>query len=277
MKLLNKIKRKIYLTILNIGNLFKPFIQKKNYLGYTLYYSKGTSLVERIKQKGSIYEPETCNFLVGAIKDIERPCFIDIGANIGLISLYVIKHIPKVKVYAFEPGPHQNMLLRKTVANNNLNNMLEIFDYALSDKIGEATFCVHNTQDVSGDGFRDTGRAGDFKKIFVKTITLDEWWEKIGKPDINIIKIDTEGAELYVLKGAQKLLQECSPIIYFEMYSENYQVYNYTCNDILYLLEVNHYNLHSSNFTRIFKENIEDCLLKYSNYIATPKQINKLD
>ncbi|MBK6526928.1 MAG: FkbM family methyltransferase [Crocinitomicaceae bacterium] len=93
-------------------------------------------------------------------------------------------------------------------------------------------FLIHNTQDASGDGFLDTGRAGKSKKIKVKTQKLDDWWRLNANPKIDFIKCDTEGAELFVLRGADDLVRHCKPFILLEIFHTNLQKYPYSALDI---------------------------------------------
>jgi FkbM family methyltransferase len=263
-----QLSKRIFRKIKSLFSSNKQDILVLNYLGYKLFYSKGTSIVGRITKDQPIYEPDTSEFLVSALKGLDSPCFLDIGANIGFLSLYVQKFVPNVKIFAFEPGPHQNKLFEKTIRSNSLSKSVILSNYALSDKAGKSTFCVHSSDHVSGDGFYDTGRAGNYKEITVSTIKLDEWWVNLGEPKIDLIKIDTEGAELFILRGAKIMFEACSPVVYFEMCSLNYSVYNYDHFDILELLHSYNYLVFSSEETLITHDNVEETLHKYSNYIA---------
>lgn len=80
------------------------------------------------------------------------------------------------------------------------------------------TFCNHNSKHASGDGFKDTGIARDYESVIVKTQRLDDWWIENDKPQIDLVKIDTEGAELFVLKGVKTVVETCRPNVYFEMH-----------------------------------------------------------
>jgi FkbM family methyltransferase len=266
-----EILRKVYSVITKIIEPLKPFIQKRNYLGYTLFYSKGTALVERIKKDNSIYEPKTSSFLIKAMENLENPCFIDIGANIGLISLYVLKNVPNVMIYAFEPGPHQNGLFQKTIVQNNLFNSIELSELALSDKDGQSTFYVHGTKNVSGDGFTDTGRAGEAHEIKVTTTTIDSWWNKKNRPQIDVMKIDTEGSELLVINGALEMLATCKPIILTEISNLNLKSYPYKSIDVLKRLYDIGYTVYSEDGELANLDTIEALQnMHIANYYCLP-------
>jgi FkbM family methyltransferase len=250
-KAFNILINRIYLLVENI----KPFIRSKNYLGYKLYYSKGTSLIERLKG-GKIYEPETSHLLVRFLSKEEKPCFIDIGANIGLLSLYVLRHVPDTKIYAFEPGPHQSSLFAKTIARNNLHKKIELNTIAVSNEKKEVDFFVHDTQHVSGDGFKDTGRAGGTKTIKVSTMPLDSWWAENNYPKVTLLKIDTEGAELLILKGAITLIKKIKPVIILEISELNLTSYPYNSGDVLNILEELEYTIYTESNELVTKDNI---------------------
>ena len=245
-------------------------IRYRYYFGFKLFYScskYGTGIINHITCN-RVYEKNTCDSLEKSLKNIAQPSFIDVGANVGLISLYLISKFPQLKVYAFEPSPHQYNLFKRTVEVNSISNRVDLFDLALSDKKGEASFFAHNEANCSGDGLIDTGRGGYGGTIKVKTVPLDIWWTEKGKPKINLIKIDTEGAELLVLKGAEQLLQQCSPDIFFEMQENNYRVYDYTWKDVLSFLKSAGYSVYTENGEYFEVSNAETLMKTNYNFIA---------
>jgi len=235
-----------------------PFIVNINYHGLKIYYSYGTSLIRRIKNsKSNIYEESTCKSITQFLNIKQNPNFIDVGANIGLISAYVLNHVPKVNIYAFEPGPHQYNLFNKTIIENKLEKRIKLYNLALSNTNGTMEFNIHSTQDVSGDGFYDTERAGKTNIINVEVLKLDDWWENNKKPNIDVIKIDVEGAELWILEGAVKMLKSCKPIIVLEICNLNYRNYPYTENEVLELLISNNYSVFTEEGSLVNKNNLK--------------------
>lgn len=241
-KLLSRIKKKILQCCQNIrkrywkiasGNALFKIDNVISYQGFCLHYSPGTSIVERFKKNGS-YEPEEVAALALVAVQDERPTvFLDIGANIGMISLAVLRHVPKATIYAFEPGQHQREYLGKNILANQLEKSIKAFPLALSDKKGTASFAVHDPSDASGDGLRDTGRAGGCSFVEVQTETLDNWWQENGCPAVTLIKMDVEGAEFFVLRGAIKLLTTCWPVILLEAHATNLKAYSLDVHKLL--------------------------------------------
>jgi FkbM family methyltransferase len=248
----------------------KPFIRKKKYRNYVLYYSRGTSLIDHIART-KIYEPELSSFIVRTLKlNSEKPVFVDVGANIGLITLNVLADLPQTIIYAFEPGPHQYALLKKTIEANNLKDRVFLYKKALSNKPGRSRFAVHETKHSSGDGFLFTGRAKSAQYISVDCQTLDNWWKINNKKNIKLIKIDTEGSELMVLDGAKKVIENCQPFIVLEIWPKNLEVYPYGVEDILFWFDKQNYTVYTLNGNVVNSSNIEKYLGVFDSFVAFP-------
>ena len=252
--------------VTNIG----PIIRYRYYFGYKMFYScldeVGTGIVNNTMCNRT-YEKDTCDFLQKSLSGLKHSSFIDVGANIGLISLYMLKNVQNTKIYAFEPSPHQYGLFKRTITENNISDKIELYDLALSDREGEFPFFAHTTG-CPADGFIDTGRGGSGKTILVKALPLDIWWKDKGKPKIDLIKIDTEGAELLVLKGAKELLSECQPDIFFEMQEINYKVYGYSYKDILSFFYDIGYLVYNELGIELNFENATKLMMNNYNFIA---------
>ncbi len=136
---------------------------------------------------------------------------IDVGCHKGEILESMLKYSPEGKHYAFEPIPYLFNQLEKIYKNKAL-----IYPYALSDKAGESSFqFVKNAPAYSGIKKRKYDIAKpDIEEIKVELRTLDEIIP--GDTKIDFIKIDVEGGEYGVLKGAKKLLKSSQPIVVFE-------------------------------------------------------------
>jgi FkbM family methyltransferase len=206
------------------------------YCGYDVVYSRGNSLVERIRQQGT-YEPGIVASIREAVAASPSRTLLDVGANIGLISLAVLAAIPESCVFAFEPGPHQQALLAETIRRNGLEGRLELSDAALSDASGTASFAVHSTKHAAGDGFLDTHRSGPARTVRVRTETVDDWWERKGRPPVGVVKLDTEGSELLILRGAAAFLDACRPTLFLEIHETNLEPYPYDAADVRAQLE----------------------------------------
>lgn len=237
--------RRLYFCLIEFIDNTGPYLRSMKYCGIKLYYNKGNGLIKRLK-KEEIFEKEMSEAIVSELIKIENPVFIDIGANIGLISLYVNSKIPAVKIYDFEPGLNQRELLNMTVKNNLIKN-INVYDAALGDMVGKVTFHIHNAKDAALDGLKDTKRRGNTKAVEVPMITLDSWWISENKIKVSIIKIDTEGAELLILRGAENCIKENKPVIFLEIEPMNLKAYSYNESDIFGYLKNINYTLKALN------------------------------
>ncbi len=138
-------------------------------------------------------------------------------------------------------------------------------------------FYCHSGNDCAYDGIFDTMRAGETKKIDVKTTTIDNFVEKNKIRKIDILKIDTEGSELFVLLGAKNTLLKLRPIILFEAHPINMRA---CCSDYkkLYFRKINNdytiTSLHGNKLSLLEFEH-EVNLLK-NNFLAVPVQTAKI-
>jgi FkbM family methyltransferase len=147
---------------------------------------------------------------------------IDIGAHIGLLSTIIAQKVGRSgKVYAFEPTPSTFKLLQKTVAINNQSNVVVPFRKAVSDKSGTATFYItdlpaHNSNSIINNKRTYANEHG----IEVEVISVDDFVSAQKLSKIDMIKIDAEGAEFAVLKGAAKTIDLYKPKIILALHPE---------------------------------------------------------
>ena len=136
---------------------------------------------------------------------------IDIGCHKGEILQFILKLAPQGKHFAFEPIPYLYDQL-----NVKFKNQATILPFALSDKSGQTTFnLVKNAPAYSGINKRKYAVENpEIEEIQVELKQLDEVIPAETK--IDLIKIDVEGGEFDVLKGAKKILQNHHPILVFE-------------------------------------------------------------
>jgi FkbM family methyltransferase len=137
---------------------------------------------------------------------------IDVGANIGSVSLLVADRIDSAIL--FEPNPVAAARARENVALNNLS--FEVHEFAVSDFQGTVEF-----EDAGGESPCNRTVIGFETKIPTRTVrcvTLDEFLDKRAiTPRIVAVKIDVEGHENAVLRGMKQLLNDQRPrLIMFE-------------------------------------------------------------
>jgi FkbM family methyltransferase len=135
---------------------------------------------------------------------------VDVGSHKGEILDLFLKFAPLGRHYAFEPIPEFYNNLKK-----NYSERCSVYAVALSDKQGTTTFqFVKNAPAYSGIKQRKYDIENpEIDEIEVALDTLDA---VLADKKIDFIKIDVEGAELSVLRGAQKIIEEQKPYILFE-------------------------------------------------------------
>ncbi|MHB8499882.1 MAG: FkbM family methyltransferase [Candidatus Acidiferrales bacterium] len=173
--------------------------------------------------------------------------FLDIGANIGIFSLMAGRKLcgKASTICAFEPCRSTFSLLERNLSRNHLTNVRAI-RAALSDEIGEAYVSVHTPlsdalHSLEAPIHADEEVAG---REPARMTTLDEFVRKEHMPRVDVIKVDAEGAELRVLKGARKLLERTdAPLILYGGYSRCTAHFHYHPVEIMWLLEEYGYEL----------------------------------
>jgi FkbM family methyltransferase len=158
-----------------------------------------------------IYEQETSDFFEQYIP--QNGIFLDLGANIGAITIPLHKKRKDIQIICVEAAPWIFEYLQKNILRNNAHKVITINKILFYSDNEEVNF--YSPHDKFGKGslspvFTD-------KLVKVKTIKIDSLLKDLNilKPDI--IKIDVEGYEYHVFKGAQKLLvREDAPDILFE-------------------------------------------------------------
>lgn len=138
---------------------------------------------------------------------------LDIGANIGRMSLLASRLVgPQGRVLAYEPSPVVVASLYKNIFFNRCEN-IAVRNYAVSDADGVLSFHMPLDTNSGLGSFRDID-TGDSLTIEVPIHQLDG---ESGLPEaLRLMKIDTEGADIRVLRGAQALIRRCRPVIVME-------------------------------------------------------------
>lgn len=160
-------------------------------------------------------EKEETEYFRRLIKDGD--IFLDVGANIGYYTLMAARRVGENgRVYAFEPAFDTYKFLKYNIKINKFDNILT-YRLTVSDKSGYVNLNLGNKFNTGSSSVISIPPNFSGKIEKVACITLDEFAKKEGIGKVDVIKIDVEGAELHVLKGARKLLEENKPRILLEM------------------------------------------------------------
>lgn len=167
---------------------------------------------------------------------------VDVGANLGLRSVYSLA-IGR-KCLLFEPNPYLRPFTENLFKMNSLDNYL-LENACVSDLPGTAKFYISPSGYLSSlsreHALSDTYGSG-VKEIVVNVVSLDRYFSDAGISDPpGIIKIDTEGHEYFVVKGAKSLITKYKPVLMVEatteglereLLFESIREFGYTCYGI---------------------------------------------
>ena len=157
-------------------------------------------------------EPETLDWLDANLRDGD--VLYDIGANIGVYTLYAAKRKSGCRVYAFEPAGQNFARLLRNVSINRLNNVIPC-NIPLSDAQAFALFFVSDLE--AGSAFHNLGAenagkrsAGPSLRQGALAISVDALVADFGLPAPTLIKLDVDGLEDKIVAGAFKVLRSPS-------------------------------------------------------------------
>jgi len=202
--------------------------------------------VERSLYLNGSYEEGTLH-VIGKVLN-QGDTFVDVGANIGLMSLYV-SHLfqGKCMVLAFEPNPKTRSILEDNVKLNNFQNIeIESFAVGLERKATK----IYDRWDINRGGSSLIKPEEETDSYNIDEISLDEYFSD--NTEIKLIKIDIEGYELNALRGARQILgHQNAPMLIIE-YSEAMGNKQPGDSHLIYefLLSLNHYRIFKSQLSK---------------------------
>ena len=231
---------------------------KDNGVEHSLYYT-------------GIYEMGTLNLLKEFLHDGDT--FVDVGANIGLMSLFAAQRVRKKgKVIAFEPHEDTRGIAHHNLEINGLESLVELRSEGVGAR--SETKILHDNWSVNRGaaslihGDKEGGKAIDI-------VALDQI---IGEDDVKVIKIDVEGYELEALKGAQRILKRPIPPILIVECTEETEYHEYTRAQLYNFIKVTQpkyefYKLKGSKLrkSKLIKVNGINDLPTHDNLICIPK------
>jgi FkbM family methyltransferase len=267
---INRLARRCVAGAWSAADALRPTVRTCRYRGFTVYYTRGNTLIPRIAF-GGIYEPELSRAVNESLARCASPTLLDIGANIGLLTLNVLAETPAARIFACEPSPTSVATLAKTLAANRLEDRVTLVREAFSRENGVAEFTVHEAWTSSADGFLHTRRMSGARSVEVPTQTVDDWWTAAGRPAIDVVKMDTEGSELWILEGAARFLSECAPTVFLEICPLNLHVYPHTAHDVLAWFMAHGYDLHALDGRRATHETFDTLLKTEETFVARPR------
>ena len=220
--LIDLIFRKIFHIYLFLPSIH-DYIESRQYYEKIIHNKKIIFFCPSLLSFGrvqSLYtkEPETLNWIDSfQPNNSENIVFWDIGANIGLYSIYAAVKFKDIEIISFEPSTSNTRTLSRNISINNLENKISIFPLALSDKENIISY-FNETRFSEGSSISNFNSDIDYRGEIVKENQIKNKYNLFGTSIDNLIlneiltvpnyiKIDVDGIEHLILKGAENLLK----------------------------------------------------------------------
>jgi FkbM family methyltransferase len=160
------------------------------------------------------YEPATFAFIRTHCKPGQT--VFDIGAHFGLFTVVMARLVgPTGQVFSFEPTALTRKVLRRTVRINGCTTVVQVRPEAVAQRTGDAMF--YDTGDPGSNANSLVSTLRRHLRTTVPTVSLDDF---VGARGIKVdaLKIDVEGAELEVLRGASETFARCRPVAHLSLH-----------------------------------------------------------
>ena len=247
-----------------ISYFLKPFYKKnkihiRNKIKWLLDLNEGIDL--------SIFLFGTSEKKIENLKKLfgldEKLIIIDIGANIGSISLPLAKIFNQSKIFAIEPT---NYAFKKLTKNLNLNKDLKkniSLNQLFLSKINKPTK-VWSSWNFDNDDNKHKQHLGTLHSIKKKShISLNNFIKLKKIKKVDFIKLDVDGHELDVLKSGDKFLKNNKPIIFIEIAPYLYPEFGYTCSKLITYIKKLKYSFYTEDLKKII--DIDSYVKKITN------------
>jgi FkbM family methyltransferase len=163
--------------------------------------------------------------LLSLVKELVSPRAVvwDVGANVGLFSFAAASLAgPEGLVVALEPDAWLVQLLRRSALDQPIGSApVQVVPAAIASELSIRTLCLANRSRAANylSEFGTTQTGGTREEQLVVALTLD--WLLDSLPAPSVVKIDVEGAELEVLRGAQRVFETARPVVLCEVIPAN--------------------------------------------------------
>jgi FkbM family methyltransferase len=185
--------------ILRVANKNKAWLMVMHECGFRVIVKKGQTGMTGNLYSG-LHEFEEMMFVIHYVR--EQDIFFDIGANVGIYTL-LVANLKKARSYCFEPIPSTFYFLRLNMIVNNLENSVTCYNKGVGDETATLSFVSDKD---SMNKVLTTEYNGEV--IQAEIVKLDDFFENNPVNNYSMLKIDTEGYEYNVLKGANSIISD---------------------------------------------------------------------
>lgn len=186
---------------------------------------------------GLRYQSHEASFILSVLEP--GMTFFDVGANTGLLTIGAAKKIGGASVFAFEPCSSTCALLHRNLRLNRQDGV-HVEQIALADAVGEGVLQINargrdNLNTLGSATTSDSQTVGEEK---VSVTTVDTFVREHDVPRVDFMKVQVQGAELLLFRGARELLRPAdAPLILYEGFGSLTRGFGYHPVEILWLLE----------------------------------------
>lgn len=146
----------------------------------------------------------------------DRIIILDVGANLGYYALLAGHELgDQATIYAFEPSPSNAQILRKNVELNDFEDIISIQECAVGDSDGNISFRLSNKSNL-GHVVNDPPE-NDESIITVELVSIDNFLleNEIPPEDVDVVRMDTQGAEAMILEGMTSVIDSESKLLFY--------------------------------------------------------------
>ena len=181
----------------------------------------------------------------------ESLTILDIGANVGSVSLVIAKMFKNSKIFAIEPTNYAfNKLSNNLEMNQDLINRVHTRQIFISnDKKPQKVWSSWNFDNSNEKHQKHLGTLKEIKDN--SYLKLDEFVEKEKLAKVDFIKLDVDGYELDVLKSGEKFLKINKPIIFTEIAPYLYPEFGYNCYELIKFFKELNYDFFDENLKKV--------------------------
>ena len=203
--------------------------------------------------------------------------FMDLGAYQGIYSVVAGKKLQGTgNIFAFEPSPREFRRLRLHLRWNRLSTARAEM-LALGAGKSKTTFFQVKSGDTTRNGLRAPDSSDTVTEIPVNIISLDEYVREQNIQRVDVIKLDVEGGEIDVLRGAAKVFGEMRPLLICEVLDATTHAWGYDASEIIRAVRNYDYDWFDFNFDGSLEPHAErQSYPRVKNYLAVPREKREL-
>jgi len=167
------------------------------------------------------------------LRQLIRPhyTFLDIGANIGWYTVSFAQMSPHSRIFSFEPVPQTFQALTTNVQLNELTNV-QAYNFGLSNQNENIVFYVNPEESII-NSLRNISESPAIRELSCRVRRMDDVVDELKIKQIDFIKCDVEGAELFVFQGGLNTLRQHLPIVFAEMLRKWSARFGYHPNEMI--------------------------------------------